>query len=143
MLSDSQAAAVSRFLHIWRKKDRRREERQMEMEMMDVDVAPTGRKRSAVAASGDAAGLEKERCREEEVRGGKGHPKWNFCENESRDNLSPETRELLHKGYMLGIRNAAILARHARFMEELAAGSPNPSSDASREQAFCMYESRI
>lgn len=93
----------------------------MDMDM-DIDLAPAvaGRKRSA--ASEDAAGLEKDWRREEEVRGKV--PKWNSREDESREDISPEIRELLHKGYILILQSAASRAASTRRMEEFARLAP-------------------
>ncbi|CAN6230814.1 unnamed protein product [Urochloa humidicola] len=88
------------------------------MEMMDVDA--TGRKRPAAPEA--AAGLEEDWRREEELR--LKAPKWNRCEDQLRDDLSPVVKELLHKGHMLRVRTAANLARNAKYMEELARRCP-------------------
>ena len=92
---------------------------------MDVDDAPAaamGRKRPAAAE--DAAGLEEEWRRDEELRGKAA--KWNSVENESRADFSPKVRELLHKTNRLLVRHyAAVRARRAREEQELSRLCPN------------------
>lgn len=94
----------------------------MDMDMdMDIDLAP------AVAASGrkrpaGAAGLDKDWRREEEERGKV--PKWNSREDEAREDLSPEVRELLHQGNIIILRSAATRAYNAKRREEFARLAP-------------------
>ncbi|KAL6604459.1 hypothetical protein ACP70R_028710 [Stipagrostis hirtigluma subsp. patula] len=101
----------------------------MEMEMMEVDVAPalTGAKRP-VRAEDPSSGLEEGRRREEE-RGKM--PKWSCWEAMERSSCSPDIREILHRGYMLRLRNDACLKRSAKVREDLARRHLPPGSESS------------
>ncbi|KAL6646846.1 hypothetical protein ACP70R_015540 [Stipagrostis hirtigluma subsp. patula] len=96
---------------------------------MEVDaVAAKGVKR---AASPDRLLEEESWSREEELRWKKA-PKWNSREAESRDDLPPKVRELMHQGHMLMLRTAAARARSSKLMAEMAIRCPkafaSPSS---------------
>ncbi|KAL6640155.1 hypothetical protein ACP70R_022004 [Stipagrostis hirtigluma subsp. patula] len=87
---------------------------------MEVDaVAAKGVKRPA---SPDRL-LEESWSREEELRWMKA-PKWNSREDESRDDLPPKVRELMHQGHMLMLRTAAARARSSKLMAEMAIRCP-------------------
>ncbi|KAF8769705.1 hypothetical protein HU200_006312 [Digitaria exilis] len=101
-----------------------------EMDDMEVDLAP------AMAASGRKrpAGAEKDWRREEEEEKLGKVPKWNLREDEKREDISPEVRELLHQGHIIILRSAATRARNGKWMEELARVAPK----AFALKGFCL-----
>ncbi|KAL6640153.1 hypothetical protein ACP70R_022002 [Stipagrostis hirtigluma subsp. patula] len=87
---------------------------------MEVDaVAAKGVKRPA---SPDGL-LEESWSREEELRWKKA-PKWNSREDESRDDLPPKVRELLHETNMILLQSAAVRVHTAKHMAEMAIRCP-------------------
>nr|CAB3446070.1 unnamed protein product [Digitaria exilis] len=97
---------------------------------LGVHLAP------AMAASGRKrpAGAEKDWRREEEEEKLGKVPKWNLREDEKREDISPEVRELLHQGHIIILRSAATRARNGKWMEELARVAPK----AFALKGFCL-----